>query len=79
MSVTFDTTQIKIKMMKVVMYDFDVGQFKGVDYDRAGQKWVLYGTSGVSTDPFSTSTYLSRYKNNYFTGLVTIYDGQFLS
>lgn len=61
-----------------MFYDFDKDNFRAVDNDRSGQKFELYGTSGLSTNIYSTSSYMSIYKNNYVTGLQTIYDGQFL-
>lgn len=62
----------------MIFYDFSMSAFKAVDHDRAGQKFALYGTSGISTDTYMTVSYLSMYSGNYFVGLQAIYDGQFL-
>lgn len=78
LTISYNTNQLSIKTMKMIFYDFSLSAFKAVDYDRAGQKFALYGTSGISTDPYMTISYISMYSGNYFVGLQAIYDGQFL-
>ena len=77
LSIIYDTRRVKIDSMKVMMVDFNLGNFKALPYDKSGQKWALFGTSGVATDPSATSSYLSTYQHNYFFGLTTLYDADF--
>ena len=77
LSITYNTNRITINSFKVVMVDFDLGGFKAIPYDQSGQKWLIYGTSGVATDPLSVASYLSTYPHNYFFGVITIYDTDF--
>ena len=50
--------------MKVVFVDFNVSAFRGVDYDQSGQRFEIYGTSGLATDTFMTASYLSMYSRS---------------
>lgn len=77
LTISYDTSQLSIKLMKVVFVDFNVSAFRGVDYDQSGQRFEIYGTSGLATDTFMTASYLSMYSRSYFMGLLAIYDGQF--
>jgi len=78
LTISYNTDQLTIHKYKVYYVDFDVAGFKGLDYYKAGQKWTLYGTSGVATDPYQTINYISQYSKNYLTGITTIYNGEFL-
>ena len=77
LSISFNTSQILFKYFKIIMVDFQIANFKALPSSASGQKWVIYGTSGISTDPLSTPTSLSLYRTHYFTGITTIYDCKF--
>lgn len=78
LTISYDPTQLTIKAMKIVFVDLDSSTFTARSYDRTGQKIEVYGTSGISTDPYMTISYMSMYSRNYMPGLLSIYDGQFL-
>ena len=78
LTITYDPTQLTVNHMKVIFVDFNLASFKALPYDINGQQWRLYGTSGIYTDPYLTLSYISMYPKNYFFGITSLYDGQFL-
>jgi len=58
--------------------DFNLSNFIALPGQPYGQQFVIYGTNGISTDQLQTNSYLSMYVNNFFTGLQTLYDAQFI-
>jgi hypothetical protein len=79
LTITFDTQKLLVNYLQVMFIDFDLSTFKALPYDSSGQKWTIYGTSGIVTNPYSANSYLSTYRNNYILGLLTVYEAQFLT
>ena len=73
LTISYNTEQLTIHKYKAYFVDFDVGTFTAVPYYKSGQKWTVYGTGGIATDPYQTPGYISQYPKNYLTGLTTIY------
>lgn len=67
-----------LKYLKILLVDVSVSNFTAKDGDISGQKWMIFGTSGIATDHSSTYSYQSLYPNNYLSGLTTIHSGFFL-
>lgn len=78
LSITFDPTQLSIAYYQIYFVDFHISFFVAKPYAGIGQQFAIYGTNGIATDTTLTGSYISSYSNSYFTGLQTIYDGQFL-
>lgn len=78
LTITFDPTQLTIEYYQMYFVDFHISSFVAKSYAGIGQQFAIYGTNGIATDTTVTENYISSYRNSYFTGLQTIYDGQFL-
>jgi hypothetical protein len=78
LSIVYDPSQLAINSYSVYFVDFAISSFKAKSYLGIGLQFAIYGTNGFATDTTQTGAYISTYSNSYFTGLQTIYDGQFM-
>ena len=78
MTVQYDPSQLAVQKLTMLFVDFNLSAFAAPAYAGQGQQFTIYGTSGIANDPYMSGTYLSMFSENYFVGLLMLFDGQFV-